>query len=437
MKRVVPGCTSPGSTSGMSDNIMKGVSYMKVTIATHNGSAVARDHNIRNERVVSKETHIDPNGVYEIWHDEKVRDAYKRIFGGAVQDYNERQERTDRKIKNYYKTVCDDKKKHPVYEMIIGIYGKDENGVQLCPEEQGRAIMKDFVDGWKDRNPNLELIGAYYHADEQGEPHVHIDYVPVAHGYKKGMNTQNGLVKAFGEMGIEKQGKATAQMQWEKRENDHLDMLCRARGLEVGHPKEQDRVHIDTELYKAKAQLNGAIDNYNDLQRINKEMGKENIALNRENKQLKGEHKEQKDLQAEKAGKTILGRPKRNITIPYDEYRALESISREVKDIKKARASLKQESEAFEQERAKVQPTIDAANELMDKARKDRGEAHALIKSEQEHIRSEARRMNNDRLEDAEKFMNKIHYKDGTTALERFESEFEKLEKTRSYGRSR
>ena len=81
--------------------------------------------------------------------------------------------------------------------MIIVVYGQD------CPKDLGKVIKQQFVQEWQERNPNLALIGAYYHADEQGEPHVHLDYVPVAHGYTKGMDTQAGLVKAFGEMGFE------------------------------------------------------------------------------------------------------------------------------------------------------------------------------------------------------------------------------------------
>lgn len=64
--------------------------------------------------------------------------------------------------------------------------------------------MQEFVSTWQERNPNLELIGAYYHADEQGEPHIHLDYIPVAHGYKRGLETQTGLVKALQEQGFEK-----------------------------------------------------------------------------------------------------------------------------------------------------------------------------------------------------------------------------------------
>ena len=39
---------------------------------------------------------------------------------------------------------------------------------------------------------------------------MHLGYVPVASGYRNGMYKQNGLVKALGAMGFEKQGKNTA-----------------------------------------------------------------------------------------------------------------------------------------------------------------------------------------------------------------------------------
>ena len=48
--------------------------------------------------------------------------------------------------------------------------------------------------------------------------------IPVAHGYKKGMETQTGLAKALNEMGFYTHGSNnTAQMQWEKAENDVLE----------------------------------------------------------------------------------------------------------------------------------------------------------------------------------------------------------------------
>ena len=234
---------------------------MKVTISTHNGSAAHREHNIRKKCVASKQPHIDMNGVHEIWRDETARAAYHRIFDDAVKRYNARQKRADRKIANYYSQIEKDEKKHPVYEMIIGIYGKDEYGNPICSPETGYEIMKEFFQGWDVRNPNLELIGAYYHADEEGEPHVHLDYIPVAHGYKNGMDTQSGLVKALGEMGFFKAGKETAQIQWEARENKMLENLCKSKNLVVDHPEKDGSKHLYTDLYKTKQELEKASEN--------------------------------------------------------------------------------------------------------------------------------------------------------------------------------
>ena len=225
-----------------------------VTISTHNGSSAHRDHNIRNEKVVSKEDHIDKEGVYEIWKDETPIQAYHKLFDKAVERYNKKQTREDRKIINYYSQIKKDDKKHPVYEMIIGVYPSKG---EVINKELQRAILKEFVDGWQVRNSNLYMCGAYYHADEQGEPHVHIDYIPVAHGYSRGMDTQTGLVKALGEQGFFKEGRETAQIKWEHKENEHLEKLCKARGLGVEHPKRkrEHHQHIDTETYKKTKEL--------------------------------------------------------------------------------------------------------------------------------------------------------------------------------------
>ena len=52
----------------------------EVTIATHNGSQVARQHNLRNPKFICKEDHIDPNGHFEVWLDE---DPKAGAFCGA------------------------------------------------------------------------------------------------------------------------------------------------------------------------------------------------------------------------------------------------------------------------------------------------------------------------------------------------------------------
>ena len=38
---------------------------------------------------------------------------------------------------------------------------------------------------------------------DEATPHLHLDYSPIAHGYKSGLGTRNSLTKALQEMGIE------------------------------------------------------------------------------------------------------------------------------------------------------------------------------------------------------------------------------------------
>lgn len=228
----------------------------KITIATHNGSAVATEHNRRNRDVTDNEKHIDPNGVFEIWADENPHDAYHRLFDTALKDYNAKQSRDDRKITDYYEHISKNPQKHTVYEMIVGVYSQGDTYVD---KDIGRDILKEFVDGWKERNPHLEMIGAYYHADEEGQPHVHIDYIPWADGYTRGLEKQTAIAKALQQQGFIMTGKQTEQIQWEYRENETLDAICTRHGLEVVHPQrdniENKRKRLDTKIYKAQAEV--------------------------------------------------------------------------------------------------------------------------------------------------------------------------------------
>lgn len=251
---------------------------MANTISTHNGnsSKVRRNHNIRNPKYVEKERHIDPNKPHEIWHDETASHAYKRIFGPSVQEYNARQKRPDRKIRNYHAEVKKSARKHDVYEMVAQVGSKDN-----APDEKlGYKILREYADGWEERNPNLEAIGIYYHADEPGAPHVHIDYVPVAHGYSRGPGMQASLTKALREQGLVVSKEGTAQTQFIKRENGALEAICRHYGLDIVHPCIEAAKHLETALYKkqqaameaelavekAKEDLVRAVERFNQVQ---------------------------------------------------------------------------------------------------------------------------------------------------------------------------
>lgn len=246
----------------------------EITIATHNGSKVAREHNRRNPSVVRKEDHIDPNGHFEIWLDKDPRAEYERIFGQAVKEYNSKQTKEDRKISDYYDYIRKDEKKHEVYEMIVGIYGKGSDGSPICSKEEGKLILRAFFEDWQKRNPSLELIGAYYHADEEGQPHVHLDYICVGSGYTKGLQKRSSCTKALQQMGFKAQGRQTEQMQWQARENQFLGELCGIRGFTVLHPGSKE--HLATKVYKAKKELDELSQK---LDSVNQEIGQKGQEL--------------------------------------------------------------------------------------------------------------------------------------------------------------
>lgn len=217
------------------------------TIATHVGTKIARQHNIRDKRITEKEAHIDPNGKHEVWFNCNLteKEAYHKLFDSAVTEYNSRQKRNDRKISDYYEKIRNDKQKHTAYEMIVSIGNMDER----IPEEVGYEILHEFVEGWKAKNPNMYMFGCYYHADEQGVPHVHIDYIPVGTNYTRGMKIQVSSSKALEEMGfVTDTFKGTSQVKWIHSENERLETICNNHGVEVYHPQ-TGKEHLEKDLY--------------------------------------------------------------------------------------------------------------------------------------------------------------------------------------------
>lgn len=263
---------------------------LTATISTHARPTVRQGHNRRDPKIVRGEPHIDPNGIHESWLDVDEEAAFREVFGAAVERYNAKQSREDRKITSYYQQIktkeleaeqynrkveeenqgkpANQRKplktnyRHTSYEMIVGVYGYQEqpNGKLVrSPVDPAIAkeILREFYETWADRNPSLQLFGAYYHADEQGkDPHIHLDYIPVATGYARGLDTQVACEKALNELGFHTGGKGkgkTAQIQWEARENEVLQRMCERRGISVIHPQAGTGTHHeDTRTYQAK-----------------------------------------------------------------------------------------------------------------------------------------------------------------------------------------
>lgn len=110
----------------------------------------------------------------------------------------------------------------------------DENGNLTEEAKLAIEILEQYAKTFQERNPNLYLFNCVMHLDE-ATPHLHIDYIPVAHGYKTGMETRNSLTKALQQMGFAKavSKKENETVAWQQRERAYLTDLCREKGIDI------------------------------------------------------------------------------------------------------------------------------------------------------------------------------------------------------------
>lgn len=127
---------------------------------------------------------------------EDVREAYHKLFDRAVSDYNSRQNRNDRKIKNYYDKIYRSKKEKPFYELIIQVGNTDERP----SDATCKKILQDFNKMMKREYQNLHIFNSVIHMDES-TPHIHIDFIPIGVQYKKGMDKRVSFNKALKDLG--------------------------------------------------------------------------------------------------------------------------------------------------------------------------------------------------------------------------------------------
>lgn len=315
-------------------------------------------HNRREYEKNGKEfpEHIDKRRFSEniIISDKDIKEAYKEFFGEAVERYNNKQTRADRKINDYLEHIKKSKNgEKPFYEDILQ-WGKMED-FQNNPElrETAKKCLIEYAKTFEERNPNLKLIGTYIHMDE-ASPHMHIDYVPVAHGYKRGLDTRNGLDKAMKEMGFapSKESRTNnATSLWREREREYFKDICLAHGLEVDQEKGARGHTFSPEEYKAikdeikdKA-LTDVLEEKIYLEAENKALeerneqmyqthSEEENRLNKELQDLQGEVKKAEELKIAEVDKNIFGKPKDTIEVPYKDYKDLVATAKAVDDAK-------------------------------------------------------------------------------------------------------
>lgn len=128
---------------------------------------------------------------------EDLQKVYHELFDESVIKYNESQKRNDRKIKNYFDKIYRSKKEKPFYEFIIQVGNQNEQP----SETKCKAILKEFNDMLIKDYPSLRVFNSVIHMDES-TPHLHIDFVPVGDGYKKGMKKRASFKRVLKNLGL-------------------------------------------------------------------------------------------------------------------------------------------------------------------------------------------------------------------------------------------
>ena len=202
---------------------------MERTISFMNGKG-SIGHNTRSFIADNVDASRTKNNITLIHED--IKQVYHKLFDKALDEYNAKQKRKDRQIKSYYEKISRSKQEKLFYEVIVQIGNKDDTGVGSSAAEVATWVLKDYVKMFQIRNPQLYVIGAYIHLDEE-TPHLHLNFVPWVSGCKRGLETKTSLKAALATRGFASEGKGNTG---QRRRKMILHLLCVDTGL-IGRRK--------------------------------------------------------------------------------------------------------------------------------------------------------------------------------------------------------
>lgn len=163
---------------------------------------------------------------------ESIEKVYHELFDEALKKYNAKQKRSDRMIDNYYKKIVNGKQEKPFHEIILQIGNKDDMNAQTDEGELAEKILKEYMEGFRERNPYLRVFSAHLHMDE-ATPHLHIDFVPFITGSKRGLETRVSLKQALAKQGFTGGSRGDTEWnQWVRAEKEELAVIMEKYGIE-------------------------------------------------------------------------------------------------------------------------------------------------------------------------------------------------------------
>lgn len=219
---------------------------MKRTISAMVGKGSV-NHNSRKfkaENVDGSRTHLNID-----YCNVNIKKVYHELFDKALERYNSKQTRADRRIENYYEKIRNSKQEKPFHELILQIGDKENMSAESENGEIARQILDEYYQGFQERNPQLKVFSAHLHMDE-ATPHLHIDFVPFTTGSKRGLDTRVSLKQALAAQGFKGGTRGDTEWnQWVSAEKSALAFVMERHGIEWEHKGTHEK-HLSVLDYK-------------------------------------------------------------------------------------------------------------------------------------------------------------------------------------------
>lgn len=205
------------------------------------------NHNSR--KFHAKNTDPERSHLNVTYCQKNIKAVYHELFDEALERYNAKQTRADRKIENYYEKIRSGKQEKPFHEIILQVGNKDDMRADSDEGRLAAAVLDEYMSAFQERNPNLRVFSAHLHMDE-ATPHLHIDFVPFTTGSKRGLDTRVSLKQALAAQGFKGGTRGdTEWSQWVRSEKEQLSAVMERHGIEWEDKGTHDK-HLSVLDYK-------------------------------------------------------------------------------------------------------------------------------------------------------------------------------------------
>ena len=208
------------------------------------GSVNHNSRKFKAENVDGRRTHLNID-----YCNENIKKVYHELFDDALERYNDKQTRADRRIENYYEKIRNSKQEKPFHELILQIGDKENMSAESENGQLARQVLDEYYRGFQERNPNLKVFSAHLHMDE-ATPHLHIDFVPFTTGSNRGLDTRVSLKQALAAQGFKGGTRGDTEWnQWVSAEKSALAFVMERHGIEWEHKGSHEK-HLSVLDYK-------------------------------------------------------------------------------------------------------------------------------------------------------------------------------------------